>query len=143
MPDMVLCVFLSIQSATSAEVSKHISCRVEGMGVVLVDDKTIFVKRDDDIVYVAKRVFRRVINPTGGERIFETISPGKVARPPVLLLLAAGSNDTTTVAAATTAIVISASDDMAFETISPRKIARPTIPRVGHSSQSLQKLQSP
>jgi hypothetical protein len=72
-------VLLSIQSATSAKVSKHISCRVEGMGVVLVDDKTIFVKRDDDIVYVAKRVFfHRVINPTGGERIFEAISPGKV-----------------------------------------------------------------
>jgi hypothetical protein len=46
--------------------------------VVFVDDKTIFVKRDDDIVYVAKRVFHQVINLTGGERIFEAISPGKV-----------------------------------------------------------------
>jgi hypothetical protein len=51
-------------------------------------------------VYVAKEVFHQVINPTGGERIFETISLKKVARPPVLLLLlAAGSNDTTTIAA--------------------------------------------
>jgi hypothetical protein len=53
-----VCVFLSIQSATSAKVSKHIGCRVEGMRgyAMLLDDKTIFVKRDDDIVYVAKGV---------------------------------------------------------------------------------------
>jgi hypothetical protein len=44
---------------------------------MLLDDKTILVKRDD-IVYIAKGVFHQMINPTGGERIFETISPGKV-----------------------------------------------------------------
>jgi hypothetical protein len=57
--------------------------------MLLDDNKTIFVNRDD-IVYVAKGVFHRVIKPTGRERIVETISPGKVARPPMLLLLAAG-----------------------------------------------------
>jgi hypothetical protein len=44
---------------------------------MLLDDKTIFVKGDDDIVYVGKGVFHQMINPTGGERIFETKVRGR------------------------------------------------------------------
>jgi hypothetical protein len=49
---------------------------------MLLDDKTISVKGDDDIVYVGKGVFfHRVINSTNDEMVFETISPGRITRP--------------------------------------------------------------
>jgi oxalate decarboxylase/phosphoglucose isomerase-like protein (cupin superfamily) len=73
-------VFFSLHKVPQVPKCPNISVVVlKGCGgYMLLDDKTIFVKRDDDIMYVAKGVFHRVINPTGGERIFETISPGKV-----------------------------------------------------------------
>jgi mannose-6-phosphate isomerase-like protein (cupin superfamily) len=52
------------------------------MGVMLLGDKTVFVKKDS-IVYVPKGVFHGVINPTTDEMVFETISPGKIARPAI------------------------------------------------------------
>lgn len=49
---------------------------------MLLDDNTIFVKGYDDIVYVGKGVFfHGVINSTNDEMAFETISPGRIARP--------------------------------------------------------------
>jgi hypothetical protein len=47
---------------------------------MLLDDKTVFVKKDS-IVYIPKGVFHRPINPTTDDMVFETISPGKIARP--------------------------------------------------------------
>jgi mannose-6-phosphate isomerase-like protein (cupin superfamily) len=55
---------------------------IDGRGVMLRGNDTLVVEKDQ-IVYVPKGVFHRVINPTKGEMIFETISPGRIARPAI------------------------------------------------------------
>jgi mannose-6-phosphate isomerase-like protein (cupin superfamily) len=55
---------------------------VGGMRVILLDNKTLFVKKDS-IVYIPKGVSHRVINPTSDDMVFETISPGRIARPTI------------------------------------------------------------
>jgi hypothetical protein len=75
-------VFLYTKCYKCQSVKRYRFVRVEEMGLMLLDDKTVFVKKDS-IVYVPKGVFHRVINPTNDDMVFETISPGKIARPAI------------------------------------------------------------
>jgi hypothetical protein len=80
MPDMVVC--FSLHKVPQVPKCPNILVvMLKGCGgYMLLDDKTIFVKKDS-IVCARTTVFHRVINPTSNEMVFETISPGKIARP--------------------------------------------------------------
>jgi hypothetical protein len=66
MPDMVVVCFFSLYKVPQVPKCPNILVVVlKGWGyAMLLDDKTIFAKGDDDVVYVGKGVFfHRVINP--------------------------------------------------------------------------------